>query len=279
MRIRHIKGVEELIAAESLIIQKPEDYKGKWKQEIFGNDHPLFLEIGMGMGRFIRTHSFLHPDINYIGFELNTTVMYKAVQRYKAELAAHGAFSAYDSALATAAAIDGVGSPDGRSDTDIVGIKGTDIGSERDYDYGSTAAADNCETGLGIKTGNLRFIRSNARFLDAYFGTGEVDRIYLNFSDPWPKERSAGRRLTSPQFLKLYEEILAPDGVIEFKTDNRVLFDYSVETIPASGWKIREITYDLHNDAAMNEGNVMTEYEEKFSSRGNPIFKLIAGRS
>ena len=106
----------------------------------------------------------------------------------------------------------------------------------------------------------------------------QLNCIYLNFSDPWPKERSAGRRLTSPQFLKLYDRILKADGCIEFKTDNRGLFDYSVETIPANGWKIDAITYDLHNDDKMNAGNVMTEYEEKFSSKGNPIYKLIASR-
>ena len=125
---------------------------------------------------------------------------------------------------------------------------------------------------------NLRFIRSDARFLADYFDGGEVDRIYLNFSDPWPKDKNANKRLTSPVFLKLYDKILRKDGVIEFKTDNRGLFDYSVETLPASGWKIQQITYDLHNDAGMNEGNVMTEYEAKFSAKGNPIFKLIAVR-
>ena len=126
---------------------------------------------------------------------------------------------------------------------------------------------------------NLRFINSNARFLEEYFAENEISRIYLNFSDPWPKEKSAGRRLTSPQFLSLYEKILRPEGLIEFKTDNRGLFDYSVETIPAQGWKIIQISYDLHQDPVMNEGNVMTEYEEKFSVKGNPIFKLIAQRS
>ena len=264
MRIRHIKGVEELIAVESLVIQRPEAYKGRWRSEIYGNDAPLYLEIGMGMGTFIRTHSFNHPEINYLGLELNTTVLYKAVQRYKAELRDR---------MQEAAGIQ-AGQPDlADADSNIAEAAG-------DKAVGTAAAGIDCAGSAdSAGVGNLRFIRSNARFLEEYFEHGEIDRIYLNFSDPWPKEHSAGRRLTSPQFLRLYESILKPDGVIEFKTDNRGLFDYSVETIPASGWKIDAITYDLHHDAVMNEGNIMTEYEAKFSSKGNPIYKLIANRA
>lgn len=126
---------------------------------------------------------------------------------------------------------------------------------------------------------NLRFLCFNAENIHEIFASGEVDRIYLNFSDPWPKDRHAKRRLTSSNFLEKYYEILAPEGQIEFKTDNRGLFDFSVEEIKNSDtWEILEITYDLHHDDAMNQGNIMTEYEEKFSSKGNPIYKLIAGK-
>ncbi len=126
---------------------------------------------------------------------------------------------------------------------------------------------------------NLRFFRADAEEIDKYFLPGEVDRIYLNFSDPWPKDRHAKRRLTSPAFLARYDKILKPEGIIEFKTDNTLLFEYSVETIEASPiWKISAITRDLHHDPVMNEGNIMTEYEEKFSAMGNPICKLIAER-
>ena len=126
---------------------------------------------------------------------------------------------------------------------------------------------------------NLRFLCFNAESIHEIFEKGEVDRIYLNFSDPWPKDRHAKRRLTSSNFLEKYYEILTPDGHIEFKTDNRGLFDFSVEEIENSDtWEILEITYDLHHDDAMNQGNIMTEYEEKFSSKGNPIYKLIAGK-
>ena len=125
---------------------------------------------------------------------------------------------------------------------------------------------------------NLRFICMDAADVTEVFAKDEVSRIYLNFSDPWPKERHAKRRLTSRQFLERYDAILKSDGVIEFKTDNRPLFDFSLEEVNESKWHLVEWTYDLHHNEKMNVGNIMTEYEEKFSSEGNPICKLIAAR-
>ena len=125
---------------------------------------------------------------------------------------------------------------------------------------------------------NLRFIRMDAEDITEVFEKGEVDRIFLNFSDPWPKDRHAKRRLPSKEFLKRYDEILKKDGVIEFKTDNRDLFDFAVEQLEPAGWKAEVITYDLHHDPVLCEGNIMTEYEEKFSSMGNPICKYIIYR-
>lgn len=125
---------------------------------------------------------------------------------------------------------------------------------------------------------NLRFIRMDAEALLEVFDRGEVDRIYLNFSDPWPKDRHAGRRLPSQRFLDRYDVILKPDGRLEFKTDNKALFDFAVEELAKAGWQAEKITYDLHNDADMCAGNVMTEYEEKFSAMGNPICKYIIYR-
>ena len=122
---------------------------------------------------------------------------------------------------------------------------------------------------------NLYFLCVDARTLPDIFAEGEVDRIYLNFSDPWPKDRHAKRRLTSPQFMALYDRILAPEGQVEFKTDNMGLFDYSLESIPEAGWTITASTKDLHH-SDMAEGNIMTEYERKFSKLGNRICKLIA---
>lgn len=125
---------------------------------------------------------------------------------------------------------------------------------------------------------NIRFICMDAAELPEVFSVGEVGKIYLNFSDPWPKARHAKRRLTSHQYFERYEKILAFDGVVEFKTDNRALFDFSLEEVEIAGWVLLAKTYDLHNDPTLNRGNVMTEYEEKFSSMGNPIHKLIAMR-
>ncbi len=124
---------------------------------------------------------------------------------------------------------------------------------------------------------NLRFLCVDAKKLTDIFDKNEIDRIYLNFSDPWPKDRHAKRRLTSPIFLELYSKIIREDGLLEFKTDNTNLFDYSIITINESSlWEMCNYTYDLHNEPSMNEGNIMTEYEEKFVGQGNPIHKLIA---
>ncbi len=126
--------------------------------------------------------------------------------------------------------------------------------------------------------GNVRLAAFNAAYLAERIAPHSISRIYLNFSDPWPKARHAKRRLPSREFLARYDEILSPDGTIEFKTDNRDLFDFAVEEVPFSRFEIAEITYDLHHDEKMNEGNIMTEYEEKFSAKGNRICKYILKR-
>lgn len=128
-----------------------------------------------------------------------------------------------------------------------------------------------------LELSNIYFIRLDALELAEVFEAGEVERIYLNFSDPWPKDRHAKRRLTSDRFLAVYDQILDREGVIEFKTDNQELFQFSLESIPQAGWKILEKNFDLHH-SDMAQGNVMTEYEEKFSAEGKPICKLTARR-
>ena len=214
MRLRNIPGADEVVSNSSYCINNPAQYKGLYKSEIFHNDNPIHIEIGMGKGQFITTLAKQNPDINYIGIERYTSVLLRAIQKVEEE-----------------------------------------------------------------EIPNLRFICFDAAEILDIFSCGEVDRIYLNFSDPWPKDRHSKRRLTSSNFLNRYNSILAKDGRIEFKTDNRGLFDFSVDEIDNHPlWKLTEITYDLHNDETMNQGNVMTEYEEKFSSQGNPIFKLIASR-
>lgn len=121
---------------------------------------------------------------------------------------------------------------------------------------------------------NLRFMRGNFEYLGETFPDKSVDRIYLNFSDPWPKKGYAKRRLTHGGFLEIYKRILKDNGEICFKTDNRELFDFSLESFPANGFSLSDVTYDLHNSGF--EGNIMTEYEEKFSSQGTPICRLVA---
>lgn len=125
---------------------------------------------------------------------------------------------------------------------------------------------------------NLLFIRMDAENIEQVFAREEVDRIYLNFSDPWPKDRHAKRRLTSREFLKRYDQFLKKCGKVEFKTDNRGLFEFSLEELPYAGYEALKITYDLHHDGEMALGNIMTEYEERFSSIGNPICKYIVKR-
>lgn len=212
MRLRNVTGSREVIAKSAYVVHKPEDYKGKWN-EIFGNNHKIRIEIGMGKGRFIMDLARMNPDINYVGIEKYSSVLLRGIQKMEAE-----------------------------------------------------------------PLPNLYFIRMDAEEITEVFGVGEVDRIYLNFSDPWPKDRHAKRRLPSREFLHRYDGILVKDGVIEFKTDNSDLFRFALEEIEPSGWRLEKMTEDLHHDKEMMKDNVMTEYEEKFSSIGNPIFKYVISR-
>ena len=215
MRLRNIPRAEGVIREHRLVIKRPEDQKGCWRQ-VFGNRNPVYIEIGMGKGRFLLNMAKANPDINFVGIERYTSVLLRAIEKFETE--------------------------------------------------------EFCE----LK--NVRFVCMDARNIEDVFARDEVSRIYLNFSDPWPKKRHARRRLTSKEFLKRYDQILAKDGRVEFKTDNRDLFAFSLEEVTEAGWTLEASTWDLHHDETMNQGNVMTEYEAKFSSMGNPIHKLIAGR-
>ena len=212
MRLRNIPAAAPAVEASDLCIKDAASHKGHWN-EIFGNDHPIRIEIGMGKGRFLMDMARLYPEINFIGIEKYSSVLLRAVQKLEEE-----------------------------------------------------------------ELPNVRLIRMDAEDLENVFAQGELDRIYLNFSDPWPKDRHAKRRLESRQFLARYDQILKKDGTIEFKTDNRALFDFALEEVEAAGWTLNEKTFDLHADARLNEGNVMTEYEERFSAQGNPICKYIISR-
>ncbi len=206
-------GSREMIADSRFVVHEPFENKGKWNQ-VFGNDQPIQIEIGMGKGRFMMDLAAANPNINYIGIEKYSTVLLRAIQKME------------ENALP-----------------------------------------------------NLRFIRMDAEDICEVFDKGEVAKIYLNFSDPWPKDRHAKRRLPSRQFLERYDAILAKDGRIEFKTDNTDLFDFALEEIEPAGWQLEAATRDLHHDEKMLAGNIMTEYEEKFSSLGNPIYKYIIYRN
>lgn len=210
MRLKHIKGAEEAVAASPFVIHDARTQSGAWRK-LFGNENPIHIEIGMGKGRFLMELAALNPRINYIGIERYSSVLLRALQKME-------------------------------------------------------------EASLP----NLYFLCEDAAALPEFFSPGEVSRIYLNFSDPWPKARHARRRLTSVNYLERYAPVLAEDGRLEFKTDNEALFDFSLESVEEAGWRLLGCTRDLHRDPRLGQGNIMTEYEEKFSSRGNPIFKLIA---
>lgn len=214
MRLRNIRGSREVIAGSVYVVHEEEKRAGSW-HEIFGNDHPVHIEIGMGKGKFIMALAKANPHINYVGIEKYSSVLIRALDKMERE-----------------------------------------------------------EEPLG----NLYFVRMDAENITNVFAKDEVNRIYLNFSDPWPKDRHAKRRLTSKEFFARYDKILSREGRVEFKTDNRPLFDFSVESVKEAGWKLEAVTYDLHHDDPLMQGNIMTEYEERFSALGNPIHKLIASR-
>ena len=205
MRLKNVKGASETIKASKYIILNPEEYKGKWK-ELFNNDNPIHIEIGMGKGDFIIGMAKMHPNINFIGIEMYDSVIVKAVNKLEPE-----------------------------------------------------------------EINNIKLIRMDARLIEDVFDK-EIDLIYLNFSDPWPKNRCAKRRLTHERFLNRYEKIFNNKKIIYMKTDNVDLFTFSIESLSEFGYKLKNISLDLHNSDF--EGNIMTEYEKKFSDKGNKIYYL-----
>lgn len=122
---------------------------------------------------------------------------------------------------------------------------------------------------------NLKLLKIDAEDLTDIFAENEVEGVYLNFSDPWPKPRHAKRRLTHENFLTRYEQITVPNGYLRFKTDNRLLFEYSLVSVTGYGMKLEDVALDLHQREAL-DWNIMTEYEEKFSAKGQPIYRLEA---
>ncbi|HDO7747527.1 TPA: tRNA (guanosine(46)-N7)-methyltransferase TrmB [Enterococcus faecium] len=209
MRVRNRPGAAEMLAAHpNFVISDPTLWKGKWN-ELFENDHPIHIVIGMGKGQFITGMAKAHPEINYIGVEMQVSVVSIALDKL-----------------------------------------------------------------IEQPLPNLKLLHVDGSALTEYFADSEVDQIYLNFSDPWPKKRHEKRRLTYKTFLAVDEQILRPNGEIHFKTDNQGLFEYSLASFSQYGMILKQVWLDLHQ--SQFEGNIMTEYEEKFSSKGQRIYRVEA---
>lgn len=209
MRVRKRKGAEERLENNPhYVILNPEEAKGRWR-EVFGNYNPIHIEVGSGKGTFITGMALQNPDINYIGIDIQVSVLSYALDKV-----------------------------------------------------------------LDSQAPNVRLLLGDGSDLTNYFADGEIDLMYLNFSDPWPKKRHEKRRLTYKTFLDTYRQILPEQGEIHFKTDNRGLFEYSLASFSQYGMILKQVWLDLH--ASDFEGNVMTEYEEKFSQKGQAIYRVEA---
>ena len=210
MRVKHKKWAVPLMEAHpEMMTMDPASFKGRW-QERFAKPQPLQVEVGMGKGQFIIGMAKAHPEINFIGLEIESTV-----------------------------------------------------------------AAISLKNALPEQLPNLTLVRGDGAGLDTYFEDGSIDRLYLNFSDPWPKTRHEKRRLTYKTFLANYQQVVKPGGGLEFKTDNQGLFEYSLTSLNNFGMIFDGVWLNLH-ESPENEGNVETEYEQRFASLGQPIYKLKA---
>lgn len=207
MRLRNVKNKKEIMDNSSYLVKDPTLYKGKWK-ELFNNNNPIYIEIGMGKGQFIINNALKYPDINFIGIEKYDSVIAKGLQKI----------------------------PEGLN--------------------------------------NLAMVRWDALGIEDIFSK-EIDRIYLNFSDPWPKKRHHLRRLSSRVFLEKYENIFKAGKIIEMRTDNRDLFQYSLVSFSEFGYTLEDVSLDLHTD---NMPEITTEYEDKFSKDGMPIYYVMCNK-
>lgn len=202
MRIRNVKNKEEILDNCSFLLNNPKEYKGKFK-ELFNNENPIYLEIGMGKGQFIYQNAKKYKDINFIGIERFDSIMAKAILKMK-------------------------------------------------------------------KLDNLILIKYDANLIDDLFDH-EIDKIYLNFSDPWPKNQHENRRLTSKLFLEKYKNIFKDKERIEVRTDNRDFFLYSVESLGDMGYLLNDVSFNYQSPDL-----IMTEYESKFRGKGANIYHFFA---
>ena len=209
MRVRNRKGATELLEANpQYVVLNPLEAKGKWR-DLFGNDNPIHVEVGSGKGAFVSGMAKQNPDINYIGIDIQKSVLSYALDKV-----------------------------------------------------------------LEVGVPNIKLLWVDGSDLTDYFEDGEIDRLYLNFSDPWPKKRHAKRRLTYHTYLALYKQILKDDGEIHFKTDNRGLFAFSIESMSQFGMYFTKMNLNLHDED--DEDNIVTEYEKKFSEKGSRIYRMEA---
>ncbi len=206
MRLRNVKNKEEILNNSKFLVKDYLNHSGKWNK-LFGNNNPIYIEIGMGKGKFIRENASKYPNINFIGIEKYDSVVAKCLPKIDEDLT------------------------------------------------------------------NLLIIRMDALDIDKVFNH-EISRIYLNFSDPWPKNRHHLRRLSSKIFLEKYNNIFKDDKEIYMRTDNRDLYIYSLESFSSFGYILEDISFDLHS--SIEEDFITTEYEDKFSSRGIPIYSVKA---
>ena len=202
MRIRNVKNKEEILDNCSFLLSNPKEYKGKFK-ELFNNDNPIYVEIGMGKGQFIYQNAKKYKDINFIGIERFDSIMAKAILKME-------------------------------------------------------------------KLDNLILIKYDANLISDLFDH-EIDKIYLNFSDPWPKNRHENRRLTSKLFLEKYKNIFKDKERIEVRTDNRDFFLYSVESLGDMGYLLNDVSFNYQSPDL-----IMTEYESKFRGKGANIYHFFA---
>ena len=208
MRLRNVKNKEEILNNSSYFMGTGEEFIGKWSN-VFKNNNPIYVEIGMGKGKFIIENAIKYPNINFIGIEKYDSVVAKCLPKI----------------------------PEGLD--------------------------------------NLKILRMDALNIDKVF-LKEIDRIYLNFSDPWPKVRHSLRRLSSKVFLKKYDSIFKNDKEICMRTDNRDLFVYSLLSFSEYGYVLRKFSLDLHGEDIDNL--ITTEYEDKFSDKGMPIYAVVVDK-
>lgn len=213
MRMRKKPWAAQEVQENPFVVLSPELHRGAWRT-LFGNEHPIHVEIGMGKGSFILENARQNPGINYIGIEKQESVIAIAARKLAAE----------------------------------------------------------------EEIRNVRLVCGDGAGMATLFQDGEIQKIFINFCDPWPKRKWAKRRLTHHRFLRIYQALLAREGMLCFKTDNQDLFEFSLNELLEERWQVRNVSLDLHKRIRLfpETQNIMTEYETKFSEKGQPIYALTA---